>query len=347
MDQSYRLSYVVYRYGHHSPHSGYSRTAEFGKQRYNAEILPINKPLPRWLIRDRIYWRLARGTPGYTREAMAAEWKVAWQILREKGMIYHFLYGETTYHYAGRLNNHNHNRIVATFHLPPVGMKKTVEIDDHLRQLSAAVCVGTSQQEYLANIIGPERVFFNPLGVDVDYYTPPDFETRDPNLCIFVGENYRDFPTLRGVIELVAYKRPQTRFVGVLPPDSYEKLGEHPNLSLRSKVPEPELLELYRKASLLVLPLKDATANNAVLEGMSCGLPLITTDIGSTRDYVNPECAVLTPLSDARCMADMVLQLLDEAKERQKMSIKAREQALKFSWPTVVDQLKEVYDFVA
>ena len=72
-----QLRYIVYRYGHHSPHSGYSRTAEYGRQIFGAEVIPITKPVSKLILRDRLYWRLAKGTPGYTREAIAAEIGVA------------------------------------------------------------------------------------------------------------------------------------------------------------------------------------------------------------------------------------------------------------------------------
>jgi glycosyltransferase involved in cell wall biosynthesis len=342
------LRFVVFRYGHHSPHSGYSRVAEYGATHYNGEVIRVAKPLPRSLIRERMLWRLAKGTPGYDRAAMAAELKVAWQMLREPGYIYHFLYGETTYHYTGYLNNFRQNRLVATFHLPPAGIRKAVQVDWHLRQLSAVVCVGRNQQEFFADIFDRDRVFFVPLGVDTEYYTPPtSFETRDPNLCLIVGENYRDFPTLRGVIELVAYQRPQTRFVSVSSPRSLELIGPHPNLTVRSRIPESEFLELYHSAALMIMPLHDTTANNAILEGMACGLPLVVSDVGAIRDYVNSDCAVLTPPYDSRGMAEAVLSLLNEPAQRQSMSEQARVQALTFSWPKAVEQLRAVYEAVA
>jgi glycosyltransferase involved in cell wall biosynthesis len=343
-ESSRRIRFVVFRYTHHSPHSGYSRLAEYGVKQYPAEVIRITKALPKWLVRERIYWRLAKGTPGYTRAAMAAELQVSYRMLREKSSIFHFLYGETTYRYTGGLNNRNNNRIVATFHLPPVGIQQAWKIDGPLRQLSAAICVGTSQQEYLAKIIGANKVFFGPLGVDTEYYTPPaSFANRDPNLCIIVGENYRDFPTLRGVVELVSYMRPQTRFVAVLPQRCYELVGQHPNLTMRSQVPEEELLALYRQASLMVLPLKDATANNALLESMACGLPQVITDVGSTRDYTSEQCAALMPLNDARKMAERVVDLLAAPGEMECMSQAAVEQAKKFAWPSVVAGLRSIY----
>lgn len=342
------VRFVVFRYGHHSPHSGYSRLAEYGSQHFGGQVIQVSKPLSRRVIRERMLWRLAQGTPGYDRASMAAELEVARRMLTERGFIYHFLYGETTYHYVGQLNNRNQNRILASFHWPPAGIRNVVQIDWHLRQLSGVICLGRNQQEFFSKFVDPQRVFFVPLGVDTEYFTPPSAEeTRDRNLCIFVGENYRDLPTLRGVIELVAYCRPQTKFVGVMSPQAYDRIGSHPNLTLRSNIPESEFRELYRSAALMVLPLQDAVANNAILEGLACGLPLVVTDVGATRDYVSPECAVFIPPNDSRAMAEAVLNLLDAPAERQKMSAQAREQALKFSWYRVLEQLDAAYAAVA
>jgi glycosyltransferase involved in cell wall biosynthesis len=342
------LHYVVYRYNHHSPHSGYSLTAKFGEEILGADVIRLSKPVSKVIVRDRIYWWLAKGTPGYTREAILAELKVVLSLLKERNSTYHFLYGESTYHYAGLLEHHRGNRLIATFHAPLVGLKKRVQIDWHLKKLSGVICLGTSQMDYLSKIVGANRVFKSSLGIDVNYYVPPEtFRSRDPDLCVFVGENYRDFPTLRGVIELVCYKRPNTRFVGVVPEQSHALIGVHPNLELRSGIPEGELLDLYQSASLMVLPMCEAVANNSILEAMACGLPQIVTDVGDTREYVSHDCAVLTPKNDARRMADTVLELLDATKDLERMSIAAVLQAQEFAWPKVITQLDTIYSTLA
>ena len=343
-----RIRYIVFRYDHHSPHSGYSRLAEYALAQLGGEVIPVSKPLPKSIIRERLLWRIANGTPGYDRAAMAAELKVAWRMLREPGYIYHFLYGETTYHYSGLVNNIRQNHLIATFHLPISGIQKAVQIDWHIRQLSAVICVGRTQKEFFADFLDPEKIFFVPLGVDTEYYTPPSaFDSRKPELCLIVGDNYRDFPTLRGVIELVAYNYPQIQFVAVTSPRGFEYIGSHPNLTFRSGILESELLNLYRSATLMIMPLHDATANNAILESMACGLPLVVSDVGAIRDYVNPECTVLVSPFDARGMAESVFNLLDDPLERHRMSILSRQQALKFSWPKVIKQLQSVYAKVA
>lgn len=339
------LYYVVFRYSHHSPHSGYSRVAEYGSKLFNSETIRTEKPLPRNLIRERMLWKISAGTPGYDRTSMAVELKAIRRLLGERDSIFHFLYGEMTYHYSGLLNHSKGNQVVATFHLPPAGIREAVQIDWHIKKLSAVVCVGRNQQEFFAKIIGAERVFFAPLGVASDYFVPPQtFESRNPDLCLIVGDNYRDYPTLRGVIELVAFLRPQTKFVILTSPHNSALLGEHANLTYVSGISEEDLLNLYQSASVLLMPLHDATANNAILEGMSCGLPIIVTDVGAVRDYVDPACGLLVPPYQARTMAEAVIDLLDNESARSKMSSKCREHALQFSWEKSVRKLKSVYE---
>ena len=339
------LRYVVFRYSHHSPHSGYSRVAEYGSKLFNSETIRTEAPLPRSLIRERMLWKISSGTPGYDRTSMAVELKTIRRMLNEHNSIFHFLYGETTYHYAGLLNHKKNNHVVATFHLPPAGIQEAVQIDWHIKKLSAVVCVGRNQQEYFEKIIGTDHVFFAPLGVASNYFIPPGSpESRNPNLCLIVGENYRDYPTLRGVIELVAYLRPHTKFVILTPPRNSKLLGEHPNLTYVSGISEEELLNLYQSASVLLMPLLDATANNAILEGMSCGLPIVVTDVGAVRDYVDPACGMLIPPQQARAMAEAVIDILEDEPAQRRMSSKCREHALKFSWEESVGKLKSVYE---
>jgi glycosyltransferase involved in cell wall biosynthesis len=91
------------------------------------------------------------------------------------------------------------------------------------------------------------------------------------------------------------------------------------------------------------MPLHEATANNAVLEGMACGLPVVISDVGAVRDYVNPAGAKLIPPYNARCMAEAICNLMDDPQRRAEMGMQARDRALKFTWPAVIEQLDAVY----
>lgn len=332
------LFFVAYRFNHHSCHSGYDKITDYGGSVIHANALPPG------IVRNRLIWRLARGTRAYDREALATELKAGLSFLAHKEAIFHILYGEKTYHYLGLLNGIRSNRLIATFHLPPSVIRESVDIVWHLRQLSAVICVARNQIEFFESILGRERVVYIPHGIDTEHFTPPhSSSTRSPDHCLFVGDWLRDLPTLRGVIELVAFRLPSVKFTVVSMPKNQEYLGEHPNVEWKSGISEEELIDLYRQATLLVMPLRDATGNNALLEGMACGLPVVITDIGGVRDYVDSKSAVLIPPKDARAMAKEVLRLLKDPESRQALGSSARERAMKFSWPEIFEQLDVAY----
>jgi glycosyltransferase involved in cell wall biosynthesis len=93
----------------------------------------------------------------------------------------------------------------------------------------------------------------------------------------------------------------------------------------------------------MIMPLHDATANNAVLEGMACGVPMVISDVGAVRDYVSPAGAEIIPPYDARRMAESTIDLLADPQRRAKMGQEAQKRAFQFAWPTVIEQLKSIY----
>ena len=56
-----------------------------------------------------------------------------------------------------------------------------------------------------------------------------------------------------------------------------------PNVRVLSGLSDLALAETFRQADVLFLPLQDATANNARLEGLASGLPVVTTDLPAVR----------------------------------------------------------------
>jgi glycosyltransferase involved in cell wall biosynthesis len=220
---------------------------------------------------------------------------------------------------------------------------------DHLKKLDGLIIVGRNQIPFFEPIVGPERIFFVPHGVDTHTFIPkhatqPPIDSK--GLCLFVGIHRRDFPTLRQVIKTVRNRDPNIRFVVVTAKSNREILSGLENMDLMSELPESDLIKLYQDADVLLQPLEDSTANNAILEGMACGLPTIATDIGAVRDYTDERCGVLVPPENAEAMADALLYLLKNDSLRRQMAVNARERALQLDWSVIVEKMTQVYSQV-
>jgi phosphatidylinositol alpha-mannosyltransferase len=86
-----------------------------------------------------------------------------------------------------------------------------------------------------------------------------------------------------------------------------------------------------------------AVANNALLEQMACGLPVVATDVGAVREYLGDEAGLLFPPGDAGALAAGVLRLLEDGPARRRMGIAARARALGFDHRVAAQQMVQVY----
>ena len=111
---------------------------------------------------------------------------------------------------------------------------------------------------------------------------------------------------------------------------------------LNQGISDSQLHALYLRAALLFLPLQDGAANNAILEAMAHGLPIVTTDLPSTRFYTN-NLAMLVPPSPAKYAAAIRKKLneLGSADNRQQDSAALQERAKALSWQKIAQGMHE------
>lgn len=335
---------------HHAIHSGYHRLLEFIDDSRNVSSNDFSR-IMQVLTNNRLcdaFFRQLAGMRFYSSRAFCTEAAMIRLALRNPGQIFHFIYGDDMYRFAGTFRRWFgvDASLICSFHQPPDHFAKIVHPRRHLGALDAAIIVGNNQREMLAPHMVDDRIFFVPHGIDTDFFRPRDESASASNdvlTCLTVGNWLRDFDTLRRVMCQVNADHVAVRFVVVTFPANFQHLQGCRGVEFKSGVSDLVLRDLYQSADVLLLPLLDCTANNSLLEGLACGLPVVVTDVGGVRDYVDDSCAVLTPVGDAEAMTTALVSLASQPTKRRQMGTHSRARALQFSWTEVASQMMQVY----
>ena len=120
-------------------------------------------------------------------------------------------------------------------------------------------------------------------------------------------------------------------------------LGDHVSfLGIRDDVPS-----LIAHADLFVFPSLWEGQGNALLEAMAAGIPVVATDIPSTRETLsNGDEALLVPPADAAGLAAAVNRLLADASLAARLADAARTRAGDYDIDRTTRDLEAVYDRV-
>lgn len=332
--------------GHHAKASGYDRLVhEFS---HRANLITPNLPLQtRYKVLSRLMQRFIRraNCDWYNRVSLSVELKAAVRWLSSREQIFHYLYGENTYSNLGLLKARwaNRHAIIATYHTPIWRFNEVVRNQQPLGMLDGVIVMSNNQQEFFSEIIGEGRVFFVPHGVDTQYFSPPEHWHFERKKFVTVGHHLRDFSVLEQVANAVGKACPDVEFVVVARPDKLESLTKLPNVICESGISDERLLEHYRTATALLLPLEDATANNALLEGMACGLPILSTDIQGVRDYTSTKNTILHKPGKANNLVDAIIALSKDELDVTDMRQASRDLALGLDWQNIAAKTQEVY----
>jgi glycosyltransferase involved in cell wall biosynthesis len=102
-----------------------------------------------------------------------------------------------------------------------------------------------------------------------------------------------------------------------------------PNVDVRFVGPREDIPMWCQAADLYVQPSLWEGSSNALLEAMSCGLPVIATEVGGNCDAVQDEkTGLLAPPGDAPALAQAIHKLWQDMPRRNCLGRAAREHAV-------------------
>lgn len=122
-------------------------------------------------------------------------------------------------------------------------------------------------------------------------------------------------------------------------------LGVEGRVHITGRVETHELLQLYARASLVVVPSLYEGFGLPAAEAMACGAPVVATAAGALPEVMRVGAGgVLVPPGDPAALAEGILGLLASPETRIALGARARARIIEtFSWPRVAQATLAVY----
>ena len=294
--------------------------------------------------------------PFYTYRSFVSECVFLNELAKEKFDIGHVGYVENNFGLLSKkeIRTQVKGKIVGTVH-QPMSWWKLYSNPDNIALLDGIITLSEYECSLWKKIFPDKNIAFIPHGIDSTFFSPLPEKSAASNTfkIIFTGHWLRNMHVMGEIVEkshefrniefhfiLPISKRDQPSFKHVL-----QKIARDQRVKFYTDLSDLELLEKYRTADIMLMPLIDCTANNAIMEAMSCGLPIVSSDLQSLKSYVSDKNSILLP-DDARAYVDSIKSLIESQNKRQEMSVKSREIAEGLSWEEVTADIKDFYNEV-
>lgn len=227
-------------------------------------------------------------------------------------------------------------------------------VDKHVAEYEAAdvvmVCSDFVRRTMIENGTPESKLRQVHFGFEPEKFRPlPDLKTDDTFRVLFVGSVslQKGLPYLLEAFKTLNLPDAELVFVGGAYPDAksflpaYEGWFKHIWF-----VPQDELLNLYNRASVFVLPSLQDGFGMVVYEAAACGLPvIISQNVGA--EIRDGQDGFIVPARDAGALAEKIALLYEDPVLRRTMGESAREYVQAYTWDAYHRQLKDHYDAIA
>ncbi len=280
----------------------------------------------------------------YNAQSLEAEAKMILNAFTGTYDLIHYTYGEPYISIGGIINKLTKSSIIITNHQPVSWWEKHLGIFKKYRDAVKVITLSDHDTAYF-NSRQPGKAVCIPHGVNINFYEPPILIGNKDNeifRVIFTGRYLRDMETLAAVVrkfsasaykihfDIVYLEKELVRQPYLKEIINLETVSWHHDLS------DTGFLNLYQRADCMLLPLEDCTANNAILEGLACGLPIVSTNLPAIKTYLDDSVAILGRKGNAEDLYDALIYLYKNEAKKNEMAVNARKKAVKeFDWNVI------------
>ena len=213
---------------------------------------------------------------------------------------------------------------------------------EHLRERAIRMGINPAKVQTIRNGCNPNVFHLRDRGA-ARVQLAIDDKTE---LILFVGR----LDTAKGIEELLeafaslASRRPNLRlaYVGDGPGSGHlrskaKHLGLEDRVILNGACSSQNVAQWLAAANVLALPSYNEGYPNVVIEALSCGRPVIATNVGGILELVNEESGILIPPRDSRALAEAIEKAMERRWDERSISEQFRR-----GWDQAADELLRI-----
>jgi glycosyltransferase involved in cell wall biosynthesis len=238
---------------------------------------------------------------------------------------------------------------IGTMAFYPIGMQSFVA-----RRLDRVLTSSEWSADQIARDfrVSPERIRNVSNGLDTDLYSPDASVEKQPDELLCVGRAGDPNKGIRTLIAALARgpKHLKLTLVDSNHPDNpvfkwARQEGVEKRLDVTGRVATDELVALYRRAAIVVVPSRTEGFGLPAVEAMACGTPVVASAAGALPEVLRiGGGGLLVAPDDPAALADGISRLARAPQWRARLAARARERvAERLSWRTIAARTADVY----
>ncbi len=189
-----------------------------------------------------------------------------------------------------------------------------------VRRSAAVTAVSRWLADQLHQVAPGVTPAVSPMPVDTESFTPGRVPEAPRSRLLYVGRLTRQKGVATLVRALAGLRRPvELDIVGAGPEDDMlralaRELSVSSRIHWHPPMPQPQLVDWYRRAAAVVIPSVDEGLGLVAAEALLCQSPVIASRSGGLTDIVRDgDTGILVPPADAAALATAIDALLDRA----------------------------------
>lgn len=204
--------------------------------------------------------------------------------------------------------------------------------------------VSNYAREQIKSIYGKDsHVVSNAINNEVFYYE--DREENDVIKIAAIGGEDWEFKGIKYILEAIKIlkEKHNIEFTWITPRPPITQI----ETTLVSP-PQMEIGNTLRNADIYICASHYESFGLPILEAMSCGASVITTDVGGNREFsIDGETCLLIEKKNTMDIVEKVEKLINDSELRKTLSVKGLKKASEYNWKRAIDEVEEYYKKMA